>query len=166
LEGRQLQQKASHHEAIGKFLEALQQAEAFGAGRERVASTLNDLASAYSDLGDYRQAKKCSQRSLEISKQTGMEMHPGFLVSLNNLAMAHVELGQYHQAERLLRESVDSRLNRFGEGHPMVATSLMNLAGLCLRLQRYGEAETLYRRALHSGKQWAGKLGRLNARQK
>ncbi len=113
-----------------------------------MATSLNNLAILYCEMGRYAEAEPLYRRSLEITeKQLGRD-HPDVAGSLNNLAILYREMGRYAEAEPLYRRSLEITEKRLGRDHPDVAGSLNNLAILYREMGRYAEAEPLYRRSL------------------
>jgi CHAT domain-containing protein len=113
-----------------------------------VATSLNNLAELYSDMGNYSEAEPLYQRSLAIREQALGRDHPHVAQSLNNLAELYRAMGNYSEAEPLYQRSLAIREQVFGSDHPHVATSLNNLAGLYKSMGNYSEAEPLYQRSL------------------
>jgi len=113
-----------------------------------VASTLNNLASLYSDMGQYAKAEPLFQRSLKISEEKLGKDDPDVASTLNNLAILYEAMGQYAKAEAVFQRSLKIRENKLGKDHPDVARSLNNLAVLYDAMGQYAKAEPLYQRSL------------------
>ena len=88
------------------------------------ATSLNNLAMLYQDMGDYVKAEPLFQKALEIYKQTLGEKHPDYAASLNNLALLYKSMGDYAKAEPLYRQALEIYKQALGEKHPDYATSL------------------------------------------
>ena len=78
--------------------------EALGKGHPTYAISLSNLATLYSDAGEFDKAESLYLKALEIEKQAHGEEHPGYAGSLNNLATLYQEAGQYGEAESMLRK--------------------------------------------------------------
>jgi CHAT domain-containing protein len=95
-----------------------------------VATSLNNLAGLYSDMGNYSQAEPLFQRSLAISEKVLGKEHPDVATSLDNLASLYRAQGNYSQAEPLSQRALAIYEQVLGKEHPDVATNLNNLAVL------------------------------------
>jgi CHAT domain-containing protein len=63
-----------------------------------VATSLNNLASLYQDMGQYAEALPLYRRSLAIREKVHGPEHPAVAGSLNNLARLYQDMGQYADA--------------------------------------------------------------------
>ena len=140
--------RSDYPAAIARFQDALTDAEAFGDGDPRYATTLNDLAEAYKAQGRLAEAEPLYRRSLAIREKILGPEHPDVAGALNNLAGLYRLQGLYANAEPLLRRALAIREKSLGPEHGDVAQSLNNLAALYGAEQRYADAEPLYERAL------------------
>ena len=95
-----------------------------------MATSLNNLANLFQDMGRYAEAEPLYRRSLKIDEKKLGPDHPDVAASLNNLADLYDDMGQYAKAEPLYRRSLTIRENQLGADHPDVARSLNNLADL------------------------------------
>lgn len=94
------------------------------------AITYNNLAIAYQDLGNYKQAKRLLTKALQLDTQNFGKNHPNTLVSLSNLGVAHRYLGEYEEAINLLQLVLQLNIQNFGKDHPNTAESRSNLANV------------------------------------
>ncbi|MEC4869093.1 MAG: CHAT domain-containing tetratricopeptide repeat protein, partial [Jaaginema sp. PMC 1078.18] len=113
-----------------------------------VATSINNLAGLYRNMGNYTEAEPLYQRALAISEQTLGSDHPDVAGSLNNLAGLYQNMGNYSEAEPLYQRALAILEQALGSDHPHVATSLNNLAGLYADMGNYSEAEPLLQRSL------------------
>jgi len=113
-----------------------------------VATSLNNLAALYDDIGAYGQAEPLYQRALKIYEKKLGPDHPNVATSLNNLAELYRAMGAYSQAEPLYQRALKIREAKLGPDHPDVAGSLNNFAILYYSMGAYGQAEPLFQRAL------------------
>src|SRR5262249_48074409 len=100
---------------------ALFRAEA-GEDHPDYAGCLNNLATAYRDLGDVARARVLYAQGLRRAR--GLDP----LHLLNNPARTHHHPGDYHRASFLLRRARDEGTRRLGERHREMARVLINLA--------------------------------------
>ena len=113
-----------------------------------VATTLNNIAILYENLGDYTRAKSLHQRALAIQEKVYGSEHLDVATSLNNLAQLYQAQADYTRAEPLYQRALAIFEKVLGAEHPDMATSLNNLAILYLNQGDYARAEPLYQRAL------------------
>ena len=66
------------------------------------ATTLNNLAGYYCDIGDYGQAHSLYLQCREIRKKVLGEEHPTYAITLNCLALYYQAVGDFVRAETLL----------------------------------------------------------------
>jgi CHAT domain-containing protein len=121
--------------------------QALGDKHPDYATSLDNLAELYRDMGDYAQAEPLYQQAREIYKQALGEKHPDYATSLNNLALLYWEQRDYAQAEPLFQQAREIRRQALGERHPDYAISLNNLALLHWEQGDYAKAELLFRQA-------------------
>ena len=69
------------------------------------ATSLNDLAVLYQDMGEYAKAEPLLQEALRIRQKVLGKENPGTATSLNNLAGLYWAMGEYAKAEPLLQGS-------------------------------------------------------------
>ena len=141
---------------LGKTAEAIGLAEQLAAIDEKLlgredpfcAARLRNLASLYSNQGNYARAETLMQRVLEIYKKTLGENQPAYAEGLNHLAGLYFAQEDYARAETLLRQAVEIRKTIVGENHPDYAASLQNLADAYNAQGDYAQAEPLLWQAL------------------
>jgi CHAT domain-containing protein/Tfp pilus assembly protein PilF len=122
--------------------------DAFGPNHPSVATSLNNLAILYSNVGDYAKAEPLLQQALQIDiKALGPE-HPDVATGLNNLATLYSEMGDYAKAESLYEQALQIWKKALGEEHPYTAGTLNNLAVLYNHLGEYDKAEAVLQQVL------------------
>lgn len=99
-----------------------------------ISTLWNNLATILIDSGNYSDALKFLDRSLETDIHTFGEEHPSVAIRRSNLASLYYELGNYQDSVNLYLTALESDLRNFGEGHPEVATNQSNLANALSRL--------------------------------
>ena len=135
-------------EAEKQFKAAIEEAEKFGPGDTRLATSLSYLAEVYVVQQKYAEAEPLYQRALEIREKAKGPEHHDVLVSLNNLAAVYYVHGKYAEAESFYKRSLSILEKVQGPDSPEVATILNNLAELYRAQGKYAEAEPLYKRLL------------------
>eukprot|EP00058_Branchiostoma_floridae_P017879 XP_002603368.1 hypothetical protein BRAFLDRAFT_80361 [Branchiostoma floridae] len=109
-----------------------------------IASSLNNLGSAWLHLGDHKKAVSYSEQSLQIERIIHGEntAHPEIASSLNNLGLAWSDLGDYKKAVSYHEQSLQMERIIHGENtaHPDIASSLNNLGIAWLHLGDHKKA--------------------------
>ncbi|MEU5981763.1 FxSxx-COOH system tetratricopeptide repeat protein, partial [Streptomyces sp. NPDC047434] len=101
-----------------------------------------NLATSLAHLGEYGEARRLHEDTLERRRRVLGENHPDTLQSANNLSSALDCLGEYEEACRMDEDTLERRRRVLGENHPDTLQSASNLAGA---LDRLGEHEEAYR---------------------
>lgn len=151
---RRMQGHNAQAEALFKRALAIRE-KALGADNPDVATSLNSLATLYSDHGQYTndrgyysKAKPLFKRALAIREKCLPPDHPDLAGSLNNLANVYLAEGDNADAAPLYARALAISEKALGPDHPNVAINLHNLA-LALRDQgKYAEAEPLFGRSI------------------
>src|SRR5206468_1061470 len=137
----QLYAQGLFEQAVGIAVEACNLARQQLGNSDPYATSLNNLAMLYKEMGDYPAAEPIFQQSLEIRRRVLGENHPDYAASLNNLAVLYQDMGNYAAAEPLYQQSLEIRRRVLGENHPSYAASLNNLALLYQDMGNYSAAE-------------------------
>ena len=130
--------------------------EILGTNHPDYATSLNNLALYYSDLGNYTEAIRLVTEAMNILKEILGISHPHYATSLNNLALYYSGLGNYTEAIRLGTEAMNIWKEILGTNHPDYAASLSNLAGYNSSLGNYAEAIRLGTEAMNIWKEILG----------
>ena len=64
-------------------------------------TSMNNLASTFSDQGQFKEAEKLQMQVLNLCRNILGPEHPQTLTSINNLAFIFAEQGKFEEAERL-----------------------------------------------------------------
>ena len=78
----------------------------FGEDHIDTASSYNDLASVYTSLGEYNQAKELLEKALVIWKKLYGEDHAEVATSYDNLASVYNRLGEFNQAKEMSEKAL------------------------------------------------------------
>jgi CHAT domain-containing protein/tetratricopeptide (TPR) repeat protein len=120
-----------------------------GEGHPRYATSLNNLAMLYRDMGDFAQAEPIYRQALKILRVAGgEETRHDYAKALNNLAELYWTMADYARAEPLYRKALEVLRVAVGERHSDYATNLNNLAALYSAMGDYARAEPLSREAV------------------
>ena len=111
--------------------------------RQKVSSTLNNLAVVYWSQSDYEQAAKYLRRSLDISQEIGDTY--GTAMCYNNLGVISYTLGEYDQAIEDYRRSLEIR-QEIGDSLG-IADVYTNLGEVYHALEAHETARTHLQRA-------------------
>merc|ERR1712051_592321 len=103
----------------------------FGVGHINTAVTLNNLATAYSELGDVQEEKVLLERSLDIKERHYGKHSVQTTAALVNLAGVYSELGEVSRGRDLLESALEIEERHYGAGHVETAITLNNLALAC-----------------------------------
>jgi tetratricopeptide (TPR) repeat protein len=120
----------------------------YGPEHVEVASTLNNLANAYGDLGDHQEKKRLLQRALVIFERYYGPEHVEIARILGNLANAYGALGDPKEQQRLLQRALMLQERHYGPEHVVVARTLHNLGNAYGALGDHQEKKRLLQRAL------------------
>lgn len=107
-----------------------------GENHPRYARSLDNLAMAYSDVGDYHKALLLEEEALALERKLGMRDHTLYATTLGNLAMLYRAAGDNSKALGLLKQACDLTKRRLTENHPDYARALGNLGLLYLAIRR------------------------------
>jgi len=123
---------------------ARDQAEVFGSSDPDLVYTRIEMADAYIDQRNTREAEHLCQSVLLDLNQSDKEDPKTWLSAVTALANAWVKLKKYPQAAELYRQALDSQAAREIAGLPDILLIKHDL-GLCLlKLDEFSEAERLF----------------------
>ncbi len=133
--------KGNYLEAEKALAAALQEAEKFPPGDQRLALTLDRLAEMYRIQGKFEEAERYLQWSLGIEEERYGPDHPQVAARLNNLAGNYRARALYAEAEPLYQRTLDIWEKRLGPENSLALFALENYAGVLRKLRRDKEAE-------------------------
>ncbi|MFO0637144.1 MAG: tetratricopeptide repeat protein [Nannocystaceae bacterium] len=96
------------------------------------ARALDNVANAWTHLGDYGRAIQIHERLLALKRPRLGERHPDVAVTLHNLAAAQLQRGELEAAERNGRAALSLWLEAVGERHPDVALAHYTIGNIVL----------------------------------
>lgn len=133
--------KGNYLEAEKALAAALQEAEKFPPGDQRLALTLDRLAEMYRIQGKFEEAERYLQWSLGIEEERYGPDHSQVAARLNNLAENYRARARYAEAEPLYQRTLDIWEKRLGPENSLTLFALENYAGVLRKLRRDKEAE-------------------------
>ena len=113
-----------------------------------VATSYNDLAWIYMELGDFEQAKEYEECALEIKLDKLDPEHADVAASYNTLAVIYKNLGDFEQAREYQERDLVIKLNKLGPKHVDVARSYNNFAKIYVELGDFQQAKEYQEHAL------------------
>ncbi|MFL5243587.1 MAG: tetratricopeptide repeat protein [Gemmataceae bacterium] len=118
-------------------------------GQEKTEAAIRlTLGKAYLALGEYPQAQKHLERSLELRKEKLGAAHSDTLWTLHSLASLHGARGEYDQAERLFKDVLSLRSANLGSDHADTLQTMNDLGLLYCDNGHFEDAERLLNEAL------------------
>lgn len=127
-ESTRLLHAAEHQEALRSAMQALTiQWRLLRENHSSVATSLNNLAAALYENGDYDTAELLHREAFRQRRSSLGPSHPHVGESLNNLAVVLHDKGERARSEILHRAALACRRDVRGHKHPEVAESLNNL---------------------------------------
>jgi tetratricopeptide (TPR) repeat protein len=114
----------------------------------RIATSMSNLASTYSDLGRHQDALKMKEDTLEFQRRVLPPDHPDIGLSMSNLAATYFDLGRHADALKM-QENVLAFQARVLPCDPQpIATSMNNIASTYSALGRHNDALKMNEHAL------------------
>lgn len=121
----------------------------YGKDHPDYATTLDNIATCYSNLGDYNKAIEYYNELITIQEKTIGTEHQDYATTLNNIALCYYELGEYDHALEYHYEALRIREVTLGVEHSDYAISLNNIALCYYNIGDYNNAIDLYFNALY-----------------
>ncbi|XP_078585414.1 uncharacterized protein LOC144867384 [Branchiostoma floridae x Branchiostoma japonicum] len=117
-----------------------------------IADSLNNLGTAWRNLGDHKMAISYYEQSLQMRRSIYGEdtAHPYIADSLNNLSNTWSNLGDHRKAISYYEQSLQMRRSVYGEdtAHPDIANALNNLGAAWRSLGDHKKAISFYEQSL------------------
>jgi tetratricopeptide (TPR) repeat protein len=124
-------QQGDYATAEEQFTKALEAAEQFPKGDDRLGKSLNNLAAAYYAQEDYGRAEPLMRRAVSVLEETQGPDSPDVAQSMKNLAALYYLQEDYAQAEPLLQQGrvrADGRARRLAPRGRVLPRRLLRLA--------------------------------------
>jgi tetratricopeptide (TPR) repeat protein len=114
-----------------------------GADYPDTLTSMDNLASTYTKLGQWEEAEKLELYVIETRKTKLGADHPDTLISMDNLALIYQDQGRWEEAEKLELYIMETRETKLGADHLDTLTSMDHLAVTYGEQGRWKEAEKL-----------------------
>jgi hypothetical protein len=111
-------------------------------------SSIGNLASLHSDLGNHDLALPLHTEALAGRRHLLGDEDPRTLTSISNLAALHNDMRTYGLALPLMQEALAGRRRVLGNAHPQTLTCIHSMAIVCDNMGEHAAAATLMREAL------------------
>ena len=129
----------------------------YGLEHPEVASSLSNVGSIHSVMGDLETAKDSFQRSHALRKKIYGEKHPCVADSLNNIGILYSEMDLTLEAVQYHEKSLEMRKELFFHDHTVIADSYNNLALAYQHNGQLEQAEECFEEALRIREKISGK---------
>ncbi|WP_238697989.1 FxSxx-COOH system tetratricopeptide repeat protein, partial [Streptomyces sp. E5N91] len=114
------------------------------------------LGHVISYFGQYGEARRLHEDTLERRRRTLGEDHPHTLDSAHSLAAGLHDLGHYGEARRMVEDTLERRRRILGEEHPDTLDSAHSLAGALHDLGQYVQARRMHEDTLERRRRTLG----------
>lgn len=121
---------------------------AVGENHPDTATSYNNLAVLYQNMGEYDKALRLYEKAKAICKATPDENHLATATCYNNLGELYRVTGKYDKALPLCEEALAIRKAKLSTNHADIASSYDNLAKLYQIMNRLDKAQHLYEEAV------------------
>lgn len=112
------------------------------------ASTYNNIAGVYHDLGQYVIAQEWNEKALSVRESVLNNNHPDIAISYQNLAATCRQMGNYKEALNYNKKALLIRETVFGFKNKETATSYAKIADIYYDLGNYEIALEFFNKAL------------------
>jgi tetratricopeptide (TPR) repeat protein len=119
-------------------------------------TTISNLASTYSNQGQWKKAEELQVQVMESRKRLLGDEHPYTLTSISNLASAYSNQGQWKKAEGMEVQVMETRKRLLGADHPDTLQNMSNLASIFGSQRQWKEAEELEVQVMETRKRLLG----------
>ena len=130
--------------------------EIYGEHHNKVATSYQNLAKVFHNLGQYNDAKEYHERARIITEEIFGEEHANVANSYNNLGTVYRDLGQYNKAKEYHEKALIINQKVYGKKHGDVSKNYNNLGIVYQDLGHYNEAKEYYNKALAINKKIFG----------
>jgi tetratricopeptide (TPR) repeat protein len=113
-----------------------------------VATSFNNIASAWNSKGEFDKALEFYQQCLDIQQKILGNKHQSVATSYNNIGLAWANKGEYDKALVFYQQSLNIYKKTVGYQHPLVATSYNNIGSAWDNKGEYDKALEFYQLSL------------------
>ena len=100
----------------------------------------DQLGWAKKNQGEYEEAMKYFEKSIEIKERTLDKNRPSLATSYNNIALVYNDMGEYSKALKYYEKSIEIREISLSKNHHSLATSYNNIALVYNNMGEYSKA--------------------------
>ncbi|CAF1434436.1 unnamed protein product, partial [Rotaria sordida] len=100
------------------------------------------------NLGQYNEAIKFYQKSLDIKEKTLPPNHPDLAASYNNIGAVYFNMGEYSKALSSHERALEIKKIALPPNHPDLAASYNNIGAVYFNMGEYSKALSSYERSL------------------
>ena len=116
---------------------------------ERTRSVyFNQLGRAKNNQGEYEEAVKYYEKSIEINERILDKSDPALATSYNNIALAYNDMGDYSKALEYYEKSIEIDERTLDKNDPNLATSYNNIALVYNNMDEYLKALEYYKKSI------------------
>ncbi|MCY7310600.1 MAG: CHAT domain-containing protein [Chitinophagaceae bacterium] len=116
----------------------------FGESDSNYATSLSNLAFAYSFYNNFEKSKPLYIQAQEIRKRILGEMHPDYASGIQSMGDFYYRKDEKEKAEAFFIQAINLRKKILGENHPDYAESLTSLGQLYTDMSLYTKGNTLF----------------------
>ena len=108
----------------------------------------NQLGRAKMDQGEYEEAVKYFEKSIEIDERILSKNNPNFSASYYNIPLVYNDMSEYSRVLEHYEKSIEIRKVAFPKDHPDLATSYNNIALVYNDMGEYSKALEYYEKSI------------------
>ena len=116
------------------------------------SASFNHLGSAKMNQGEYKEAVKYYEKSIEINERTLDKNDPHLAASYNNIALTYDNMGEYSKALEYYEKSHKIIEIALPKNHPHLATSYSNIGQVYNDMGEYSKALEYYEKSIEIAK--------------
>ncbi|MEA3324551.1 MAG: tetratricopeptide repeat protein, partial [Euryarchaeota archaeon] len=90
----------------------------YGEKHPYLATTLNNIGTAWYDLGEHKKAIEYYERALSIDREVYGERHPAVAIDLNNIGSAWYAIGDRKRLKTYIQQAYSIFQEVYGDEHP------------------------------------------------
>lgn len=147
-QAQQLMADKDFRAAESAALEALAEADVFGATDDRRIQTLRLLADIYRESRQWAASAQLLEQVIEAYKKTGVDQSPDASNVWNRLGVVYQQMKAFDKAEAAYESSLTIKRKKFKQNVASIAVVVTNLGELYRRQKKWEKAEALHKSAI------------------
>ena len=116
-------------------------------GERNISLYYHMLGWAKEDQGQYEDAVKYYEKSIEINEQTLDKNDPDFSASYNNIASVYNKMSEYSKALQYYKKSIEIKYKALPKNHPNLAISYSSIGQVYHNMGKYMKALKYYKKS-------------------